>query len=132
NSEILLEYNIANAIRKVSKPALDTVIYLLGNGQPESYEVYDMANTLNKEFIFLVNDLDSIPSIPNSYKVAIINKPTEAFTELDKLKIDQYLMHGGNLLFTLDGVNINMDSLKEKPGVGLAIESNLNDLLFNY
>ena len=47
------------------------------------------------------------------YKALIIAKPTKAFTEVDKFLIDQYIMNGGKTMWFLDGVAMDMDSLKE-------------------
>ena len=66
-------------------------------------------------------EIDSNTNEPNltsqlqklkSFKAIIIAKPKIAFNNLDKLLIDQYIMAGGNLLWLLDGVSANMDSLR--------------------
>jgi ABC-2 type transport system permease protein len=44
----------------------------------------------------------------------VIAKPDKAFTELEKFKIDQYLMRGGKVLWAIDQVSAELDSLKGK------------------
>ncbi|GIS08577.1 MAG: hypothetical protein CM15mP112_06890 [Flavobacteriales bacterium] len=68
------------------------------------------------------------------YKVVIIAKPTLAFNDLDKYIIDQYIMNGGKVLWLVDGVKANMDSLKTQGGSFIAMKNNLNidDQLFKY
>ena len=63
----------------------------------------------------------------------MIVKPTHAFTEDEKIKIDQYVMHGGKVIWFLDRLNAEMDSLQLKNQV-IAYDRNLNleDLLFKY
>lgn len=132
-AEILLEYNIANAIRKANKTYVDTVLYLVGNDQSSGPEVYRMATQTSLDYVFLVDTLQSMPSIPEKYKVVIINKPRKAFSESDKYKLDQYLMMGGNLLFNLEMTSASFDSFKVNSSfTALPIELNLSDLLFTY
>lgn len=133
NSLVLLEYNIANAIRKVSKPYLDTVLYLLGNEEAGGAEVYQLANALSAQYTFIADTLHRMPSIPLKYKTVIINHPKMAFTEVDKYKIDQYVLQGGNLLVAAKGTTASFDSLKiAQSFTAIPYVSNLDNLLFNY
>ena len=60
-------------------------------------------------------------------------RPSIRFIEEERLKLDQYVMHGGKLLLFIDRLNAEMDSLQQKNEV-LAYdrELQLNDLLFKY
>src|SRR6185503_3873695 len=55
------------------------------------------------------------------------------FSDEEKLKIDQYVMHGGKLLCFIDRLNAEVDSLQMKNEV-IAYDRNLNleDLFFKY
>lgn len=133
NSVVLLEYNLANAIRKVNKPHLDSVLYLLGNQQAAGYEVFQLANTLDAEYVFHVDTLQKMETIPEKYKTVIINKPLQGFSDMDQYKLDQYLMKGGNLLFCIEGTTASFDSLQSQVGfTAIPIETQLNNLLFTY
>ena len=70
----------------------------------------------------------------NMYKVIIIAKPTIPFNDLEKLLIDQYIMQGGKILWLVDGVYANMDSLQNKSGAFIAAKNDLNidDQLIKY
>ena len=61
-------------------------------------------------------------------------KPDEPFTELEKFKIDQYVMHGGRVLWSIDQVSAEMDSLRGHGADQLAFNKqlNLDDQLFTY
>ena len=63
----------------------------------------------------------------------MIVKPTIAFTETEKIKIDQYVMRGGKVMWCIDRLEAEMDSLQLKNQV-IAYDRNLNleDLLFKY
>lgn len=60
-------------------------------------------------------------------------KPTIRFTDAEKLKIDQYVMRGGKVIWFIDRLEAEMDSLRMKNQV-VAYDRNLNieDLLFKY
>jgi len=66
------------------------------------------------------------------YKALIIARPTRMFSEADKYALDQYIMHGGKVLFLLDPVNPFADSLAGGTTVALASQVGLEDLLFRY
>jgi gliding-associated putative ABC transporter substrate-binding component GldG len=64
----------------------------------------------------------------------MVVKPSQPFTDEDKLKLDQYLMRGGNIMFLVDALNADMDSLIQsgKDFTAYARDLNLDDLLFRY
>jgi len=98
------------------------------------YNVYDLAEVVLKPNynLSLVN-IDVQNFIPSDFKALLIVKPTLAFTEQEKLKLDQYVMQGGKILFFIDELNAEMDSLKIKNEVvAYDRELNLKDLLFRY
>ncbi|MBD0376352.1 MAG: Gldg family protein, partial [Flavisolibacter sp.] len=78
-------------------------------------------------------DLNKQRFIPDTFKVLLIVKPSVSFTEAEKRKIDQYVMHGGKLLWFIDGLHAEQDSLRFKTET-VAYDRNLNldDLLFRY
>ena len=66
-------------------------------------------------------DIAKEPVIPDTFKLLMIVKPTIAFTEAEKLKIDQYVMRGGKLIWFIDRLEAEMDSLQIKNQVLLMI-----------
>ena len=135
NAEALLEYNLSSAIHKLTEDSVPFVGYLLGNGEPFSYNVYDLVQrNLRKNYGFAFLYIDSIKTIPPLFRAIIIAKPTKKFTDIQKLKIDQYVMHGGKLLWMIDNVYAEMDSLKRVQNEFIAFDRGLNleDQLFRY
>lgn len=134
NSEILLEYKFANAIKKLSQYRAPRIAFLHGHGELNGLETASIRQTL-ATLQYEVKDID----LRNSYRiadidVAIIAKPTGAFDEKDKYKIDQYIMHGGKVLWLVDGTNASFDSLKTSPSGQFVQASDwgLDDMLFKY
>ena len=134
SAEALLEYNFASGIEKISNPRKPLVAYAVGNGEPIGPETYDLVeNVLKKNYQLFMMDLQKEALIPDTFKLLLIVKPSLTFSEEEKLKIDQYVMRGGKLLFFVDRLNAEVDSLQLKNEV-IAYDRNLNlqDLLFKY
>ncbi len=72
-------------------------------------------------------------AIRNIYKAIIIAGPDSVFSEKDKFIIDQYIMHGGKVLWLVDPVFASMDSLQFGGAtMGITNDIHLDDQLFNY
>ena len=136
SAEALMEYQLANAIYKLSVEQKPMIAYSIGNGEPplRSYITYDLLeNVLRPDYDFFTFNLNNEPLIPDTFKVLMIVKPTQPFTDEEKLKIDQFVMHGGKLLLFADKLNAEMDSLRIKNEVVAYDRTlNLDDLLFKY
>jgi ABC-2 type transport system permease protein len=135
NAEALLEYKFASAIKKVSSDYVPLVGYLTGNGQPLTYNVFDLIErTLKTNYAFDFLPIDSVPYIPPVFNALVIVKPTERFTDAQKLKLDQYVMHGGKIIWFVDKLYAEMDSLMRSRSDFIAFDRDLNleDLLFKY
>jgi ABC-2 type transport system permease protein len=133
NAETLLEYKFGSAIDKITRKQTPAIGYVLGNGEPLDFSVYNLIQDLRANYRFGVLRLDSVPLIPLQYDALIIVKPTEKFSDREKLALDQYVMHGGKLIWAIDQLHAEMDSLREDHQViaydrGLELE----DLFFRY
>lgn len=133
HSEALLEYDFIHAIQQLSENAPPLVAYMLGNGEPLTPEVYDALNILQQNYRLDTINLMTRPYISSQYSTIVFLKPEIPFTEEEKLKIDQYVMYGGKILWCFSPVNASMDSLQKQSSF-LAFDKGLNltDLLFNY
>lgn len=133
NSEALLEYQFANAISKLQEEKKPLVGYMLGHGESLGAEVYDALTTLQAGYGLDTLTLQSVPAIPHDFDIILFAKPAAAFSDQDKLKIDQYVMNGGKVFWFLDETNASMDSLHQRSEF-LAFDRGLNleDLLFRY
>lgn len=135
NAEALLEYKFASAIQKLTTDSIPLIGYMVGNGQPLTLNVYDLiGNTLQPNYRFGFVSIDSFNVIPLDFNAIIILKPTEKFTDQQKLKIDQYIMHGGKVIWMIDNLYAEMDSLMRKQSDFIAFDRglNLDDQLFKY
>jgi gliding-associated putative ABC transporter substrate-binding component GldG len=132
SAEALMEYQFAKTLDKITKDKKPSVAFAVGNGEPVDGHAYDLVETLRQDYEFGILNLQTQPEVPN-VDVLMIVKPTQQFTEEEKLKIDQYVMHGGKLLCFIDNLIAEQDSLSFKPET-IAFDRNLNltDLFFRY
>lgn len=135
NAEALLEYKLAGVIERIKRESVPVVAYLTGNGQPQNYEVYDLIEkAIKPNYGFSILPIDSVPVIPDLFDALLIVKPIKGFSEAQKLKIDQYVMRGGRVVWMIDKLFASLDSLQRSQGSFIAFDMalNLDDLLFNY
>jgi ABC-2 type transport system permease protein len=133
-TEALLEYKFADAVRQVTQDSVPLIGYIIGNGEPMSYNVYQFVQSLKQQYAFRFFPIDSFPTIPGVFSAMIVLKPTQAFTSEQKLKIDQYVMNGGKMLWMIDNLYAEMDSLQRSQNDFIAFDRGLNleDQLFKY
>ncbi|MEI8278746.1 MAG: gliding motility-associated ABC transporter substrate-binding protein GldG [Bacteroidota bacterium] len=132
-SEALLEYKFASAIHSMIIPDKPNIAYIVGNGEALGWNTSDALMTLSKLYHIDTIDLVSNVRIPVIYDAIIIDKPTLPFEDKEKFKIDQYVMRGGHVLWMVDMVHADMDSLhSSEQFIAMDQGLNLDDILFKY
>ena len=135
-----LEYAFSDAFSKLTSKKQKTIAVLRSNGTLEDIYLYDFLSSLKDKYNLAPFTLQPLAAVPqdilkelNKYDVLIVAKPTVAFSEQDKLVLDQYIMNGGKTLWMLDQVHAEMDSLQQT-GEAMFIprDLGLTDLLFSY
>ena len=136
-----LEYAFANAINSIAKAKQKKVAVIQGNGELHDILIADFVKSVKDNYYIGPFTLDSVAKSPNEslkylkkYDLAIIAKPTEAFSDEEKQVLDQYIVNGGKAIWLVDQVNMEMDSLYNESGTNLAFprDLNLNDMFFKY
>lgn len=134
NSIQNLEYAFTSAIKKVSSGGMSRIGFTEGHDELNDLQLNDAMKSLSDGYEVGRVNLKTITFAGlDKLKLLVIPKPNSAFTEAEKYKIDYFVMHGGRILWTLDYVNAEMDSLRGK-GDQLAFSKklNLDDILFKY
>lgn len=133
-AEALLEYKFANAIDKLTREYIPTIAYLVGNGEPIDMKINDLGESLRNDYRLAVFDLKQGYPDPALIDALVIVKPTNVFTEEDKLKLDQYVMNGGKVIWFIDKLHAELDSLMRSQAEYTAYDRGLDidDLLFKY
>ncbi len=147
NSAQNLEYKLISSIKELTQEKKPSVAFIEGHGELNENEVYDITQTLQKKYnvqrislneqITALNKRtetrDSSILISSNYDAIVIAKPTKPFSEKDKFIIDQYVMHGGKILWLIDPVFATMDSLQmSESTIGNALNVKLDDMFFKY
>jgi len=133
-AEALLEYKIVQAIYLMNRTVRPSIAYLVGNGEPLDYTVNDLGQSIKNQYNLGVFDLKKGFPDPSKINTLLIVKPSQRFSELDQLKIDQFVLAGGNVTWALDPLYAEYDSLRNTDGAYLAFDRGLglDALLFKF
>lgn len=129
-----LEYIFTSGLKKVLSGDNPRIGFSESNGELSDLQLADAIHTLSSSYLVGRIDLNSIDKAGlDKLKMLIIAKPKKPFTETEKYKINYFVMNGGRVLWSIDQVNAELDSLRGKSGQ-MAVNSNLNldDMLFMY
>jgi ABC-2 type transport system permease protein len=134
NSVSLLEYKFANAVKKLRTPTKPIILFTRGHGELEPLQTADLERGLRQFYETDRISLDSVTQLkPDECALLIVAKPRFNFPEKDKFKIDQYIMQGGKVLWLIDRLNADLDSMRfTGQFIPQDYPLNLEDLLFKY
>lgn len=144
-----LEYNLYTAIRSVATQQRGKIAFLYGHGEWGVENIWDFISSLGEYY-----DVDSVsineklnaltervydsinPNLvktKNRFDCLIVAKPTSIFSYKDLYLIDQYLMHGGKILWLIDPLDVSMDSLQTQASTfAMTNFTGVDDILFRY
>ncbi|MFC3559631.1 gliding motility-associated ABC transporter substrate-binding protein GldG [Pedobacter jamesrossensis] len=129
-----LEYIFTSGIKKVISGSNPRIGFSESNGEPADLELYDAMHTLANSYEVGRVNLNTIDKAGlDKLKMLIIVKPQAQFTEAEKYKINYFVMNGGRVLWSIDQISAELDSLRGK-GSQMVLNRNLNleDMLFMY
>ncbi|WP_421940705.1 gliding motility-associated ABC transporter substrate-binding protein GldG [Pedobacter sp.] len=129
-----LEYVFTSSLKKVITGSNPRIGFTESNGELSDLQLADAIHTLSNSYEVGRVDLQSIDQGGlDKLKVLVIAKPKKAFTETEKYKINYFVMNGGRVLWSIDQVNAELDSLRGRNGQMVFNQSlNLDDMLFMY
>jgi gliding-associated putative ABC transporter substrate-binding component GldG len=136
-----LEYSIADALNKITTNNKKTIAVIKGNGELPDIQIAKFLLQIRESYQIGPFTLDSVATNPTAslealqkFDLAIIAKPTEAFSDSEKQVLDQYIVQGGKTIWLIDQVSMEMDSLYTESGSNLAFPRglNMNDMFFKY
>ncbi|MCB9261074.1 MAG: gliding motility-associated ABC transporter substrate-binding protein GldG [Flavobacteriales bacterium] len=156
-----LEYEIGNALRKCVTGKEIRIGFTQGHGELDGIDMADIgksldefynASTINinlddtnctKPFLSKLQAnpenagailLKSLMDELNDYSLLVVAKPRKNFKNEELLLLDQYVMNGGKVIWLIDPVIAEYDSLLVYNGeiTPVAHEQNIGDLLFRY
>ena len=128
-----LEYAFMNSLRIFGTGNRPKVGFLQGQGELGTKQISDAARALSDYYDVDTVQINQKLDALKLFKAIIIAKPDSAFNEKDKFILDQYIMNGGRVLWLIEPMQINMDSLQATSNnIAIAKDININDQLFHY
>lgn len=135
-----LEYNFVSSIKSITADRKKNIGILINQDElrPEEFRGFmEMAlENYNAGPIIPKNQTElTYEDVPKLHHMdaLVIAKPRKAFTENEKVILDQYIMNGGKTLWMIDAVNAEMDTLfHAKKIMAYPMDINLTDFFFNY
>lgn len=135
-----LEYNLVSNIKNIAAHKKKKIGVLINQDElsPDEFqgfmhlalENYDAGPIIPKNQVELT--LEDVPLL-KQMSALVIAKPRKAFTDNEKVILDQYIMNGGKTLWMIDAVNAEMDTLtRSKKVMPFPIDLNMTDFFFNY
>jgi gliding-associated putative ABC transporter substrate-binding component GldG len=139
-----VEFTLGQAIRMGLRDRKPTVGFLQGHGCWAPAQTADFANALAETADVVNVELDGRvdalcekiegrPLRQPKYDALIVAGPDSAFSERDKLLLDQYLINGGRMLWLIDALITDRDSLAAAQfTMATTRDVGLFDLLFHH
>ncbi len=135
-----LEYNLVSNIKNIAAAKRKKIGILVNHDElnPDEFqgfvqlamENYDAGPIIPKNQTEL--SLEDVPLL-KQMSALVIAKPRKAFTDNEKVILDQYIMNGGKTLWMIDAVNAEMDTLtRSKKVMPFPVDINMTDFFFNY
>lgn len=141
-----IEFEFASNLRALLRDETPNVGVLQGHGELLPIEMADVVETLkeqeryNVSYVEIDGQINALSELPgqsknrvNRYDLLIIAKPDSVFDRKDKILLDQYIMNGGAVLWCVDPILTDLDSLREtQQTLATTNEMGLYDMLFDY
>lgn len=139
-----LEFDLTAGIRRSIAFEPKSIAILEGHGELEELAMADLVTTLEEDHRVarvkidgklgvLSEKLDGMRHRINRYDLLVVAKPDSMFSGKDKVILDQFLMNGGRILWMVDPVLTDLDSLRSaQETFGVENQLGLYDQLFDY
>ena len=135
-----LEYKILDGIHKVILKEKKNIAILTSHETTKNIKITDLLQNLKPYYNLGSFDLKNQNVTPNKtlenlkrFDLLIISNPKNSFSQKEKYILDQYSLNEGKILWMINEVSMNRDSLFNNNGKAYAIEKKLNleDYFFN-
>lgn len=133
NSISLLEYKMSNAIQKLLLKRKLNVVFTEGNGEVPPANTIILESELRRYYNTGRINLDSVVILDQAIDLLIVAAPRTEIGLRNQFKIDQYLMNGGKILWLIEKMDVDLDSInKYQFYIPKDISNGLDDQLFKY
>ena len=126
-----VEYELASAIRQVVATERKKVALVKGHDELPPVDIAGLTQAISQSYDLYELNLPEKETVP-PYDALLVCQPQEAFSKQDQYKLDQYIMRGGKVMFFIDALRIDIDSIGRNGSFAFPLSLNLDDLLFRY
>jgi ABC-2 type transport system permease protein len=123
------EHTLIATIKKISAKNKKKVALLAEFTSLKPISFGGLINSLQENYDLFILESKSSPNF-TGIDAIILPNPDKLVDEATKIKLDQYLMNGGKLLFFMDGLRVDTIGLEGSFAQPLSI--GLDDMLFKY
>ncbi len=139
-----IEYELVAALRRASRKDRPQIAFLEGHRELNELEVADLTRSLEEDYDVtrvklngklhvLSEKLEGMAHRRNRFDLLVVAKPDSMVDSKDQLLIDQFIMNGGRVLWLVDPIQTDLDSLAvNQVTQGLTRDLGLYDLLYTY
>lgn len=131
-----VEYELVAAIRRLTQVRRRRIAFTEGHGELPVAEVADAMGSLQRYYDVTRLDLNAATvtatTLDTALAALVIARPTVPFGSRAQYALDQFVMRGGKVLFALDGVRAELDSIGPNGTYAFPQESGLAELLFKW
>ena len=134
-----LEYHLFDGIHKISIKNKTNIAFLTSHKTSESLLLADFLQSLKPYYNLASFDLKNPALSPQitlenlmRFQLLVVSNPKESFTTSEKYILDQFELNGGHILWMLNGIEIDRESLYTTSGTayGFPIELEMDDYFF--
>ncbi len=130
-----LEYKLTSTILKVTTKDAKTIGFLTGhqefdiNAPTQEFQHLRESLDINAKGQYNLNsvDLKTGESVDTSITTLVVAGPKQELSEREKYEIDQFIMRGGRVIFLIDPVTMQPQTVQATP-----LSTGLNDMLEYY
>ncbi|MFN9393345.1 MAG: gliding motility-associated ABC transporter substrate-binding protein GldG [Flavobacteriales bacterium] len=139
-----LEYELASNFRKALRRDRPAIAVLEGHRELEDIRMADFLLALEEnydlDFVKIDERINALSDkLPNStvrtnkFQALIVAKPDSLFSFRDRVVLDQFVMNGGKVLWLVDPVLTDLDSLSaQQQTMAVSNEMGLYDMVYAY
>ncbi|MFN8353047.1 MAG: gliding motility-associated ABC transporter substrate-binding protein GldG [Spirosomataceae bacterium] len=124
-----VEYQLASAISQLTPTTHKRIGILNSVSKVPAGRLSDAIVSLQKKYDLFQVDLAKSPNLSGLDAILMV-KPDVAFTDDDKFKLDQFVMHGGKAVFFVDALKV--DSIGREGTYAQPNSLDLDDLFFKW
>lgn len=129
-----LEFGLSQAIKRLVTHQKRAVGIVIDHGEMEEDDGYGLVEALVDDYEVYKVPMDQAKTVEDmmTFDALIVAGPKEGYSDRERYLLDQYLMNGGNVLFFIDQMAVDLTAAGAEGTIAMPFDTGLNELLFRY